>query len=112
MPAALGFGENVNLTVTGQAAELVVRLMDAPLMDAPGVCEVGKPAKLNVGGRGALAGFTVKAETGYVAVCAGEALSVTFTVNDRVPTEVAVGVPLIAPVVGPMDIQVGAPTST
>jgi hypothetical protein len=97
MPAALGFGENVNLTVTGQAAELVVRLMDAPLMDAPGVCEVGKPAKLNVGGRGALAGLTVKAETGYAAVCGVEALSFTDTVNEKAPG--VVGVPEMTPLV-------------
>jgi hypothetical protein len=52
-------------------------------------------------------GATIKLVTAYV--CVTEALSVTFTVNDVVVA--AVGVPLIAPVIEPIDIQEGAPTS-
>ncbi len=46
--------------VTGQAAELEVRLTAAPLIDAPGVCELGNPAKVNVGAIDALSPFTMK----------------------------------------------------
>ena len=59
--------------------------------------------------RAAAAGATVKPVTGKVAVAGVAALSVTLTVKESEP--LAVGVPLIAPVVELMLIQVGAPVS-
>jgi hypothetical protein len=56
-----------------------------------------------------VAGDTTKLVTGYVAVCGVASLSVTFTLKDVVAA--AGGVPLIAPVVALIDIQVGALTS-
>ncbi len=77
-------------------------------MDEPGVCVDGKPAKVNVGTAGAFAGATVKAVTANEAVCGVGSLSVTFTLKDVVAA--VSGMPLIAPVVALIDIQVGALT--
>ena len=76
--------------VTGQAAELVLRLRVSVVMDAPGAVELGIPTKVNVGTLGALAGSTVKLVVTKVALWA--ALSVTFTVNEKLPG--VVGLPL------------------
>jgi hypothetical protein len=72
-------------------------LIDPPVMATPGVCELGKPAKAYVHGAGALAGFTVNAETEYAAVCGVEALSFTDTVNEKAPG--VVGLPEMTPLV-------------
>jgi hypothetical protein len=55
-------------------------------------------------------GATTKLVAVYVAVFDGDSLSVTFTLNEATEP-LALGVPLIAPVVELIDIHVGAPTS-
>ena len=92
-PAALGV--KLSEIVTGHAAELVLRLSESLVMATPGLCVEGKPAKVNVGTCGALAGATAIVCV-CVAVCAGFPESETFTLNEKVPG--VVGVPVIEPV--------------
>lgn len=50
----MAFGVKPNVSVIGQAAELVgLAVTVAPVRDVPGGCEVGNPLKVNAGTTGA-----------------------------------------------------------